>query len=872
METAAAPAPNAGALTRAEARGLFLGILALALALRLWGIGAHSLWADEISAVFVAREGETLGEFLRTVPEVIFDPPASLLLVRLVPVIGSPEVSLRLAMALVSLLTLWVIYRLARVVLSRGPALWAAFLWGVSPLILQYSWEVRPYALANLAVAATWLMFLKAHGQAKGRHWFAFAPLAALCLYTQYMTAFFLLPLGLWATGDLLVRGLRRGAEVASTLRPYALFAVASLGGALLFAPWIPSVLRARTLPHALHAPPPFSVLGEGAASILMYPVHVHIPYLFLGLRLFWAVAALGALGVVLLAIQRRWRLVTMTLTVAVTGPVLIVVMLRQSQMFFAARFMTIFVPIWCLWAGAAIAWGISVLPRHRGLRFGAILTLAVAWLYLISGSLGRFHAREVEDLRGVTRLIAARAGERPVAVVLDTSKERLLQTYLRMHGVQAPVAYVQRLAGVREALSDSSRPVFLVASGIPAGASVEVHRLRGLDVAVLEPRPERDFAAVIDAISEMTGTAAAGGGTYQQIMGRGDMLFALEDFEGALAAFRQAAATGTVIARTHERIGDALERLDRLPEALLERQRAVELEPGRPWYYLDVAMTHRAMGDEATAREWMIRGLATDPAEETLLMELGLSHLASGEFDAARQRLQPILSMTEVPNHWYFARPARDLMSAGQLDLAEQFLDAGDRLYPGNPDLAFQRGRLRERQQRHEEALAAYERARLPGTRNVEAEIRMASVLLGAMNDPPRARALLADAAERNPEHPWVHYLLASAAARLDDIDTAGQEIDEALRLGLTGREGLLLAINIAMRQSRWDVALERAQGLLAQSPADALTRFNAAQCLLALERPDEARTMYAPARGHPALQELGEAVRAFERELGLP
>lgn len=116
------------------------------------------------------------------------------------------------------------------------------------------------------------------------------------------------------------------------------------------------------------------------------------------------------------------------------------------------------------------------------------------------------------------------------------------------------------------------------------------------------------------------------------------------------------------------------------------------------------------------------------------------------------------------------------------------------------------------------------------------------------------------------------MHYLLASAAARLDDIDTAGQEIDEALRLGLTGREGLLLAINIAMRQSRWDVALERAQGLLAQSPADALTRFNAAQCLLALERPDEARTMYEPVRGHPALQELGEAVRAFERELSLP
>jgi tetratricopeptide (TPR) repeat protein len=265
-------------------------------------------------------------------------------------------------------------------------------------------------------------------------------------------------------------------------------------------------------------------------------------------------------------------------------------------------------------------------------------------------------------------------------------------------------------------------------------------------------------------------------------------------------------------------------------------------------------------------------RALDVDPTEVTVRMELGLALLAGGRSDEALATLRPMLQVREVPNLWYYARPARELTNTQQFELAEAFLDRGDVIYPGDPDIQFQRGRLRERQGRWDEALAAYEAAERPGTNNVEAEVRQGAILLGQLEDPARAQAVLSGAVDRNPEHVWALYYLASVEARLGDTEAASEHIERAIAGGLADADALRLAAHVAMGRGDYEGALARCQQILETDADDALARFNAAQCLLALDRREEARAIYEPARGAHALQELGQAVSEFERELGAP
>ncbi len=275
-------------------------IVLAGFALRLYRLGADSLWYDE--TVSTALAGSPLPELIRHTAGDIHPPGYYLLLRGWLTLAGYPNgradptgnglefmagfFSLFWGVILIALA-----YALARRLTgSQSIALLAVALTALSPYNIWYSQEVRMYtlgaALGVLALYALWRAVeagtaeiqpstlsggrtvvqaarsrrgeLQHASQANGlsfdsippedrqdsaqdahvRWWIVYAVTAAAGMYTLYYFAFLLIPLSLWALAVLL-RGRR-------DVRPWLL---AHAGAVLLYAPWLPVAWRQATAP-----------------------------------------------------------------------------------------------------------------------------------------------------------------------------------------------------------------------------------------------------------------------------------------------------------------------------------------------------------------------------------------------------------------------------------------------------------------------------------------------------------------------------------------------------------------------------------------------------------------------------------------------
>ncbi len=228
----AAPWPLARVRWRVwDAAGLLL-IAALAGVLRFWGIGAESLWLDEATSLVVA-DNPPAAVVALTAEDI--HPPLYYLLLHLWLVFGRSEAALRSLSAVVGVLTVAALYGLGRELLGERPAVLGALLLATAPLHIWYSQEARMYALVTLwAVLASWLMV---RALARGGWWWAgYVLCTAAGLYTHYYMGFVVLAHNAFA-GYLLVRRRLAGRQVRQWL-------FAQIAWLLLFAPWLPVVVR----------------------------------------------------------------------------------------------------------------------------------------------------------------------------------------------------------------------------------------------------------------------------------------------------------------------------------------------------------------------------------------------------------------------------------------------------------------------------------------------------------------------------------------------------------------------------------------------------------------------------------------------------
>ncbi len=224
---------------------LLLALLA-GFALRLLHLGAESLWYDETVSVHLARQpiptmlAHTAGDI---------HPPGYYLLLHLWQQSTAPSLlhgleflyafpSVMAAMGVLALL-----YTIGRRLFNTRSALVAVTLAAVSPFQIWYSQEVRMYtAGAALGLLCLWALLAFADGPHK-IHWLAIYTLAAATgLYLLYYFAFWLIALNLAAWLLLWPPAHQRWRRIGTWL--------AAQGTALvLFAPWIPIVVRQITHP-----------------------------------------------------------------------------------------------------------------------------------------------------------------------------------------------------------------------------------------------------------------------------------------------------------------------------------------------------------------------------------------------------------------------------------------------------------------------------------------------------------------------------------------------------------------------------------------------------------------------------------------------
>ena len=180
-------------------------VIALGAAVRFVGIGAQSLWYDEVSTRVIVTT--PIAHLFNEVRIREGTPPLYYALAAVwTRVVGTDDAKLRSFSAIVGTLAIPVVYAVVRELgLTRRAARIAASLVAVNPFLVWYSQEARAYSLLVLCAALTMLAFARAWTLGRTIDCWYFGAAAALALAVHYFALFFVAP----ATIALLIE--RRG-------------------------------------------------------------------------------------------------------------------------------------------------------------------------------------------------------------------------------------------------------------------------------------------------------------------------------------------------------------------------------------------------------------------------------------------------------------------------------------------------------------------------------------------------------------------------------------------------------------------------------------------------------------------------------------
>lgn len=412
---------------------LFSLIALIAFALRLYRLGAQSLWYDETVSAILARQA--IPDLIAHTARDIHPPGYYLLLHGWRRLAGETEFALAFLSLVFGVLLVAGVYLLSRSLFDRRVALWAAGLVALSPYNLWYSQEVRMYTLGAFLGLLTLYFALRGIKLSSSLlPWLGYAITATLGLYTLYYFAFLLIPLNLFLLAVLLLSAKstqpyhvfrilyvgqppsnspQRGENIPSSsplggteggyIRQVGLrnWLLANLAIVVLYLPWLGSAWRQATnppVPPWRGQLPLWTILVESWTALSfgesVLPVQVW-PLLILTLGLF-------GLGLYVARIW-QWRL---GLPLLVLGPLAIIYLapfigLTKGPLYHV-RYVFTYSPLFYITVGLALAW---LWTRQR------LITLLVS-LFLLGGA--AFSAREFytntqyasDDFRSAIQLI----------------------------------------------------------------------------------------------------------------------------------------------------------------------------------------------------------------------------------------------------------------------------------------------------------------------------------------------------------------------------------------------------------------------------------------------------------------------------------
>lgn len=465
---------------RANAKNRYAGLLLvsslilLALALRAYNLGAHSLWYDELLEVDIAQDSlAAIGPQLPRHAAM----PLDYYLMHGWMQLGRQEFWLRLPALFFGVLAVPLTYSLARRLFTRRVGYLAALLMAIALFAVRYSRETRPYALLLVFTLLAFIGLWQAYHTHKMRYWAVVMLSLSGAVLSHYFALFLLLPMGLFVAIHQ-IRHLRQ----SIFWRHSACFALVTLVLTILFA------LNGRILvlysvsyqfTHAVNQPqtltlPPAQKPNRGPGppldhdffvSQVLSPLSTATPSGLLMYNAFFLAAILS------LAKHRmvRRRAILLLLGWLILPALLIYTFLLHRGTFFAARYILYVLPAYLI----LVAYGLDRLAAfvavpatifsHRKLAVTALVGLLVTPLlatqYVDLQTYYRAEARE--DWRAVGRLLHAHAA--PDDAVIAVKAEPAVNWYYPP--AAAPFGTYGRSESINTALRAHPRRWFVLSS-----------------------------------------------------------------------------------------------------------------------------------------------------------------------------------------------------------------------------------------------------------------------------------------------------------------------------------------------------------------------------------------------------------------------
>lgn len=173
-------------------------ITAIGVALRIPSL-SDSLYGDELSAYFVVT-GNGFGEIVELVQgDGEITPPLCFLLARLAQTVADPVESLRWVSLIAGVASIPLTYTLGAQTVGRKAGLVAAAVMALSPFVIFFSSEARPYGLMLLLCLGSTLLLLRALNRGSALSWALYGACACAAMYTHYTSIFVLVGQFGWA-------------------------------------------------------------------------------------------------------------------------------------------------------------------------------------------------------------------------------------------------------------------------------------------------------------------------------------------------------------------------------------------------------------------------------------------------------------------------------------------------------------------------------------------------------------------------------------------------------------------------------------------------------------------------------------------------